>query len=157
MRSSSELIRQGSAGRRGKPGAWTVAGLSDTVDRRIAALFFGIVAIGLGPAVWFGGTVLRTEPAPRAPIPVVTESASPAPAQTLSTPDPSPSAGGVVAGDGAADQATDLPTIRPTTSAPRIPRPGPPVPTTNAPTPSPDLEPEATVEPTPPVPPVASR
>ena len=34
------------------------------MDRRAAALFGGIVAVGLGPAVWLGGTLLRSEPAP---------------------------------------------------------------------------------------------
>ncbi|MGW0434155.1 hypothetical protein ACWDV4_16645 [Micromonospora sp. NPDC003197] len=54
------------------------------MDRRAAALFGGIVAVGLGPAVWLGGTLFRVDPAPRKPVPVMTELPTVAPTETTS-------------------------------------------------------------------------
>jgi hypothetical protein len=41
------------------------------MDRQAVALFGGIVAVGLGPAIWLGGTLFRTDPGPP-PVPTVT-------------------------------------------------------------------------------------
>jgi hypothetical protein len=63
------------------------------MDRRVAALFGGIVAVGLGPAVWLGGTLLRPAPVPAAPTPGGTAEVSSSPTDSVSpgqsTPDPS--------------------------------------------------------------------
>lgn len=62
------------------------------MDRQAMALFGGIVAVGLGPAIWLGGTLVRTDPAP--PVPTVTwqqVTASPgADNSTGPSPDPLP-------------------------------------------------------------------
>jgi hypothetical protein len=47
------------------------------MDRRVAALFGGIVAVGLGPAVWLGGTLFRSDPPPAPPADVSRVTGSP--------------------------------------------------------------------------------
>ncbi|MDG4832577.1 hypothetical protein O7627_25175 [Solwaraspora sp. WMMD1047] len=133
--------------------------VGSAVDRRIAALFFGIVAIGLGPAVWLGGTMLRTEPAPRQPAPSVISSVSPVPTgQAAPTPgelaptaDPAAGADGGAVDGGAAGELPDDPVIVPSNP----PRPPPPVlpprqppPTRPAVTPTPTPPASPTGEPT---------
>ncbi|GAB2941358.1 hypothetical protein GCM10027280_32330 [Micromonospora polyrhachis] len=60
------------------------------MDRQAAALFGGIVAVGLGPAVWLGGTLFRVDPAPRNPVPVMTELPTVAPTESRTTPGATP-------------------------------------------------------------------
>jgi hypothetical protein len=62
------------------------------MDRRVAALFGGIVAVGLGPAVWLGGTLLRPAPVPAAPTPGGIAEVSSSPTVSPGQPAPDPSA-----------------------------------------------------------------
>ena len=76
------------------------------MDRRVAALFGGIVAVGLGPAVWLGGTLLRPEPVPAAPTPTGSAEVSPSPTDSASPGLPTP------------DQSATQPTFAPPGSGP---------------------------------------
>ncbi|SDZ40035.1 hypothetical protein SAMN05444365_11340 [Micromonospora pattaloongensis] len=64
------------------------------MNKQAGALFAAIVAVGLGPAVWLGGTLLRGDPVPAAPVPVstpeITESPSPSPSEPEPEPEPEP-------------------------------------------------------------------
>jgi hypothetical protein len=112
------------------------------MDRQVAALFGGIVAVGLGPAVWLGGTLFRPDPIPIGPVPGVTERVSELPVAVTSpesTPDPLPtlSAGadgigpGLVATPGSmatpggwsSGLTPGAPTAEPTTPSPSRPPP----------------------------------
>ena len=113
------------------------------MDRQVAALFGGIVAVGLGPAVWLGGTLFRVEPDYGRPVPMVTQLPTESPTtrqEQTSDPLPTVPAGPVRGGPGLYPTETPLlddpghsstpaptgpvsPTPEPTSPAPESPSP----------------------------------
>jgi hypothetical protein len=124
------------------------------MDRQAVALFGGIVAVGLGPAVWLGGTLLRPDPAPP-PVPTVIWQPLTASPTTDGSADPSPDALPTVPADFAhggadADPAglTPTPTASPGGPSP-IPTPTGPAGSTPDPGAPPDSPPPPTGTPSP--------
>jgi hypothetical protein len=136
------------------------------MDRQIAALFGGIVAVGLGPAVWLGGTLFRSEPAPLPPLPAMTgqRTAEVSPHWTSDPPasEPAGSSGGGAEPDlPAGPKPAPTPYVTRTRATPgaSVAPPGPPTtspasvappvpPTTSPASPSPTAKPSPEVTPT---------
>ncbi|MEV4756389.1 hypothetical protein AB0J86_14915 [Micromonospora sp. NPDC049559] len=106
------------------------------MDRQAAALFGGIVAVGLGPAVWLGGTLARSD-RPPTPVPHVTWQVPASPSADgagRQLPEPPPALVGGVSGEGAGPVPTG-------TGAERTHRPSPSVSPSGMPTTGPTTAP----------------
>ncbi|MFI6762523.1 hypothetical protein ACIBF5_25655 [Micromonospora sp. NPDC050417] len=123
------------------------------MDRRVAALFGAIIAVGLGPAVWLGGTLLRTEPAPPGPTPSGSAEPTPTPTPTADPPTPDPSVtGSLLPPEPNRFPGRNDPGVRPLTPTPTGSRPasaGSPSPSTSPPAPPATPPPSPTTAPPP--------
>lgn len=131
------------------------------MDRQVAAVFGGIVVVGLGPAIWVGTLLFRPGPLPPAPQVAVTTVVSAGTTMDLdASPSASPTASlsSILPGDGLGDVGvvvglTGQPSLPPGTGLPTAPTPSTattapsPTPSPGTPTPTPQPSPVTQTDP----------